>query len=61
MYNASGVFFLGSWLTSKSGVGGGVLLVVPQLMGICIFSPRLDEQGNSVRGLEMAKKLTSKK
>ena len=29
-------------------------------MGICIFSPRLDEQGNSVRGLEMAKKLTSK-
>ena len=29
-------------------------------MGICIFSPRLDKQGNSVRGLEMAKRLTSK-
>lgn len=41
-------------------MGGGVFLVVPQLMGICIFSPRLDEQGNSVRGIEMAKQITSK-
>ena len=46
-------------LPAKSGVGGGVFLVVPKLMGICIFSPRLDVHGNSVRGIEMARQLSS--
>ena len=60
MYNGSGKFFQEIGLPAKSGVGGGVFLVVPQLMGICIFSPRLDPHGNSVRGIAMAQKLTSK-
>ena len=60
MYNASGTFFQQVGLPAKSGVGGGVILIVPRLMGICIFSPRLDKQGNSVRGIEMARRITSK-
>lgn len=34
-------------------VGGGILAVVPGVMGIAAFSPPLDEEGNSVRGQKM--------
>jgi len=60
MYNGSGDFFYSIGLPAKSGVGGGVMLVVPKLMGVCIFSPRLDRQGNSVRGVQFAKQLIQK-
>ncbi len=35
------------------------MLVVPGLMGICIWSPRLDEHGNSVRGIEFCRQLVA--
>jgi glutaminase len=55
--------FAGSWLyevgmPAKSGVGGGVIAVVPGRFGIAIFSPRLDAKGNSVRGIEACRHMS---
>lgn len=57
MYDYSGEWSYTVGIPAKSGVGGCVFLVVPKVMGIAIFSPRLDERGNSVRGIEVSKKL----
>jgi glutaminase len=55
--------YAGNWiydvgLPAKSGVGGGILAVLPGQMGIGVFSPRLDAIGNSVRGLETCRRLS---
>jgi glutaminase len=42
---------------AKSGVSGAIVIVVPNVMGICSWSPRLDEHGNSVRGIEFSRRL----
>ena len=35
------------------------MMVIPNVMGICTFSPPLNEQGNSTRGVEFFHKLTN--
>jgi glutaminase len=55
--------YAGSWLyevgmPAKSGVSGGIIAVVPGRFGIGIFSPLLDEKGNSVRGIAACKHLS---
>ncbi len=50
MYDGAGDWACRVGLPAKSGVGGGILAVVNRQLGIGVFSPRLDSQGNSVRG-----------
>lgn len=49
-YTTSGDWAYTVGLPGKSGVGGGIMAVVPGEMAMAAFSPRLDEAGNSVRG-----------
>ena len=44
-------------LPAKSGVSGDMIIVVPNLMGICLYSPPLDSLGNTVRGVKFAEQL----
>ena len=60
MYDFSGEFAFKIGLPAKSGVSGALLAVIPNVMGIALWSPRLDKLGNSVRGIEFCERLIDK-
>ena len=57
LYDAAGDFAYRVGLPGKSGVGGGVLAVVPGQCVVAVWSPRLDGRGNSVGGVRLLEEL----
>lgn len=58
MYDFSGGWIYDVGMPAKSGVAGGVLAVLAGQLGIGVFSPRLDAQGNSARALQVCRELS---
>lgn len=59
MYNFSGKYAIDVGIPSKSGVAGGLLGVVPKKMGIGIYNPILDKNGNPIVGYNIMKDISN--
>ncbi|UKY38849.1 glutaminase B [Pantoea dispersa] len=60
MYDGAGEFAWRVGMPAKSGVGGGIVAVIPGEMSITVWSPALDHSGNSLAGTAMLEKLTER-
>ncbi|WP_409438232.1 glutaminase B [Scandinavium sp.] len=60
MYQNAGEFAWRVGLPAKSGVGGGIVAIVPHEMAIAVWSPQLDAAGNSLAGIAVLEKLSQR-
>jgi glutaminase len=60
LYEDSGEWWFKVGIPGKSGVGGGILAIIPGKMAIAAFAPPLDGAGNSVKGQQAIEKLSEK-
>lgn len=59
LYNESGEFAYRVGLPGKSGVGGGVVAIIPGKLSIAVWSPELNKNGNSYRGIATLEQFTT--
>jgi glutaminase len=60
MYDGTGEWVDGVGMPAKSGVGGGTIAALPNQLGIGVYSPLLDHNGNSVRGIRVCRSLSAR-
>ena len=60
LYDEAGNFAYRVGLPGKSGVGGGIVAVVPGQFSVCVWSPELNAAGNSLAGIKALELLSER-